>query len=67
MLEALEVQQSRFWEVIQVAAAALVKATHLLQLCRHKHSHTQEKVSSLYQCCECAKEKWGLAPPPNLV
>jgi hypothetical protein len=63
-LEALAISQKHFREILQVAATASVRATHLLHVCRHKRHRAPETVSLRYRVREYAKESWGPLPPP---
>ncbi len=62
-LETLEIPKNKIQRVLQQAAAASVKALHMLHLCRHKRHRIPETVSSRYKRREYAKEVWGPTLP----
>jgi hypothetical protein len=62
-LETLEIPKHKIRGVLQQAAAASVKALHVLHLCRHKRRKIPETVSRRYKQREYAKEVWGPSLP----
>ncbi len=62
-LEAMGIPERHFQNLLQSAAVASVKVTHLLHVCCHKLCNTPETTSLRYLTREYAKEAWGPAPP----
>ncbi len=62
-MEALGIPKQHFREILQVAATAEVRATHMLHVCRHKRRKAPETNTLLHQVREYAKERWGPVPP----
>ncbi len=55
-------QKLHFRDIMQAAAVASVRETHMLHVCLHKLCKTPDTVSLQYQIREDAKESWGPAP-----